>query len=164
MTSTRRSALRLALVLATATSLLVAMPASGFFSSYKKPPGGKWGIDSRLDYTKRGVMRINSKTNRITKLVAVIGGTRGDTEACGSRVTLVSKPKMKSYRQFSGRWAVANVRNGLLVRRGVKLKIRGKVVVGKLELIFDRSGRVVEDGTIERGDCFFDFLVRKKKG
>lgn len=149
--------LLLALVLATAAFCLAAGPAAAG-SKYGTPRTGAWSVDSSFDDTKGGTMQL-SKKKKVTKLVALTGEDADD--ACGTRVELVSEPKLKSYKSVSERWALAGLKKGLFVPTPVRYEVDGKRVSGKIKLLFN-SPKLASPAQITFGGCTLNFTLRAK--
>lgn len=129
--------------------------------AYRKPASGKWSIQNMFGYTAGGTMTIARKGGKVTKLVLIVG--EDHVEQCGAeRVRLVSKPKVKRFPKSGDRWGVARYEtSSLLGPRGVKLRVGGKQVRGKLMLLFDESGRLADSARAQFGDCSLSFAARK---
>jgi hypothetical protein len=99
-----------------------------------------------------------SRKRAVTKLVALPG--QDFTEDCGTRLQLVGKPKLKSYKAASERWALARVRKGLFVPTPVKLKTDKGTVAGAVKLIWDSPTRA--SGQFRFSSCVLNFELRAK--
>jgi len=152
---------RLALLLTIAGALLVAGPVTSASAVYQKPPTGKWTFQNLFDDTKRGALALGKKGKAtvIRKLVLVVGDD--DREACGKRIKVAGKPKLRSFRSVNRRWAFARNPNGLFLPKAVGLKVDGKARRGRLIMLFDESGRLVNSATLEYRDCTLSFFAHK---
>ena len=126
-------------------------------SKYGNPRVGGWTVESGFGDVRGGTMSLSSK-RKVTKLVASPGDEQA--EECGRRIELVGAPKLKSYKRFTERWALAGVSKGLFVPTRVRLKVDGKAVGGKVRLIWDSPK--LASGQFRHGACILNFTLRAK--
>jgi hypothetical protein len=160
MTRSRRISSLRAVAAALAASALLLVLAVDPASAYTKPPGGTWTFEDLFDATDGGSFALSRDGSKVAKLVLKPG--EDSVDACGSgAIRLLSRPQVRSYRSVNGRYAVAKIRGGLFVPTSVSFKVGGRSVDGKLELLWGETGRVVETGKVELGDCRLSFYARK---
>ena len=63
--------------------------------------------------------------------------------------------------KVSGRYAVANLKHSLFVGKPLPFKQGHKRFRARLELLWDETGRLVETGQFDRGECHLSFYARK---
>lgn len=161
MTRTRRISSLRAAAAALAASVLLLVLVVEQASAYTKPPGGTWSFADLFDATDGGSFALSRDGSKVAKLVLKPG--EDSVDACGSAaIRLVSRPQVRSYRSVNGRYAVAKLRGGLFVPTAVTFKVGGRSVGGKLELLWGETGRIVETGKVELGDCRLSFYAHKR--
>jgi hypothetical protein len=144
-----------------ALSMLLLLGFADRASAYEKPPGGKWNYKNLFDDTTRGALSLAKNSSKVTKLVLVAG--EDEAERCGKEpIRLFTKPVVKSYRNVSGRYAVANLKGGLFVGKPMIFTQGEKRFRATLELLWNEDGRIVE-GQFEReqAECYLSFYARK---
>jgi hypothetical protein len=149
----------LAIALAGALLLIVLAPTAAL--AYTRPPGGRWAVQHMFDETSSGALSLSRDGSSVATLVLVPGETRSDQ--CGTRpVRLVSRPKIRSWRSANGRYAVAVNPSGLFKPLPAVFQRDGRSVRGRLMLLWDHDGRLVDTGKVELpGDCHLNFHARK---
>ncbi len=148
----------LGIAVAACTVLLLGFAAQA--SAYSKPAGGKWNFQNLFDNTKRGALSLSKKGTKVVNLVLVPG--EDEVEACGTApIRLTSRPPVVKYRKIGGRYAVANLKNGLFVGKPLSFKQGKETFRAKLELLWDETGRLMQTGQFEHGACFLSFFARK---
>jgi len=151
-------AIRTLAVAALAAVAVAALPAAA--SAYDKPAGGKWNYQNLFDRTKAGALSLSKDGKKVTKLILKPGADYADL--CGKRIVLVSRPKVRSYKKVNGRYAVARLPGQLFKPIPVRLKVDGKPRRGTLMLLWDETGRLLDTGKVEYGDCLYlSFYARK---
>jgi len=143
-----------------ACAVLLTLGSAEHASAYTKPPGGKWGFHNLFDYTKRGALSLSRNGSKVTKLVLVPGEELAET--CGKDpVRLKSRPRVRSFRKVDGRYAVANLKRGLFIGKPLTFKQGKRRFRARLELLWDESGRLVQTGQFDHGECHLSFFARK---
>lgn len=161
MTSVRlTSPARLCAAALAAAVLLLALTVERA-AAYSKPPGGRWTFQHLFDDTRSGTFALTRDGARVAKLVLVPGERRVDS--CGrAAIRLVSRPQLRTYRFANGRYAVAKKRSGLFVTTAMRFKRGNRAFTGKLMLLWDHDGRLLDTGKFESGSCRIDFYARKR--
>jgi hypothetical protein len=152
----------LGLALAAAVLLLVLAPAQRA-GAYTKPAGGAYTVQHLFDVTRGGQLALSRDGASVAKLVLVPG--ERSAAACGSeKVTLLSRPKVRSWRGANGRYAVAVLPGRLFRPLAASFRHGSRTVRGKLMLLWDRDGRIVETAKVELGGaCDLQFYARKRR-
>ena len=129
-------------------------------SAYSKPPGGKWNFRNLFEDTTRGALSLSKDGSKVINLVLVPG--EDEIEECGKEpIRLVTRPAVKSYRKANGRYAVANIKGGLFVGTSPAFNQGKGTFRSSLQLIWDETGRLLDEGQYEHGDCYLSFYARK---
>jgi hypothetical protein len=161
MRSPLRRLPRTALAVAGASALLLLFGLSGSALAYEQPAGGRWSFQHLFDDTRSGAFTLSRDGGTVAKLVLTPG--EDSVDQCGPQsIRLVSRAKIRSYRNINGRYAFGRVRAGLFVPAGVTFKRGARTVGGRLMLLFDQSGKRLDSGKAELpGDCQISFYARK---
>lgn len=141
-------------------ALTLAMAATAF--AYYTPAGGKWKYRDLFEATDGGALRLSKSGRKVTKLKLVVG-ERNREDCGGKRIALRGKMKIKRYKKVNGRYAVGRISKGLFVARRAKFTLDGKKVKGKLLMLWDERGTLVDSGQVTLGrDCSIRFFANKK--
>lgn len=148
-------------LLAAAAALAVPLAAASDAQAYEKPAGGAYTFRGLFDDARRGALTLARDGTRVTKLVAVPG--ERSAGRCGTgAIRMTSRPKVRPYRSANGRWAVARNPGGLFRPTPAWFTRAGRRVRGKVMLLWDHDGRLVDSGEIHLpGDCRIGFFASK---
>lgn len=151
-------------LLAAAAALVLPLAAASDAHAYVKPAGGGYRFNNLFDDTRSGALTLSKAGTQVTKLVAVPG--ERSVDQCGrGAIRMTSRPKIRSWRSANGRYAVAVNPSGLFRPTPAWFTRGGRRVRGKVMLLWDHDGRLVDTGQIHLpGDCRLDFFAHARGG
>lgn len=152
---------RVTALLALAISALMLLGPISPASAYSKPAKGKWKVEDLFGDVRGGSMKVAKNRKTIKSLKVNVSSE--NREACGGKKAIVKGIKAKRYGKAGGRWAYAKLpkRTGLFEPKPTRVKIGGDRVRGKLQLLFDVTGKLVNSAKLLIGSCTLDFIVRR---